>query len=188
MYGNAYGWQRQNWQDDPRPFGVQNRPADYQPNMFQKRQQHPLTAGAGNGTEADHHEAVCHVDQPAQQHGSVGGNPDLDGLQFVDMDSNPVDGRRCDVIYDDNDPGSRMRIVMDEDGGMAGMYVEHDADVEGWGVDSVMYESPVTLVISATTIPASARPGGGEASLTVPVRTTSTRKRVKTVVTYAPVV
>jgi hypothetical protein len=54
------------------------------------------------------------------------------------MDGNPIGGRRCDVIHDDNDPGSRMRIVMDEDGGMAGMYVERDADAEGWGADSIM--------------------------------------------------
>jgi hypothetical protein len=69
------------------------------------------------------------------------------------------------------------------------MYVE-DADADmwggGWGVDSGAHESPVTLVTSATTIQASARPGSGEASFTVPASTALVRKRVKTVVTIAP--
>jgi hypothetical protein len=69
------------------------------------------------------------------------------------------------------------------------MYVEDaDADVwgGGWGVDSGAHESPVTLVTSVTTIPASAWPGSGEASFTVPASTALVRKRVKTVVTIAP--
>ncbi|WYZ36481.1 hypothetical protein EsH8_XV_000034 [Colletotrichum jinshuiense] len=190
MYGRAYGWERQGWRDDPRPYAASNRPTDYQPNSFQKRQQHPLTA-AGNSTKADEQEAVCHVDQAARQEDS--GDPDLDGLQFVDLDGNPVDGRSCDIIYDDNSPESRTRIVIDEDGGVVDMYVE-DADADMWGrgkgwgegVDSAAPESPVTVVTSATTVPASARPGSGKASLTVPASTTLTRKRVKTVVTFAP--
>lgn len=132
------------------------------------------------------------MDQAAQQQDS--GDPDLDGLQFVDMDGNPIDGRSCDIVYDDNGPESRTRIIIDEDGGVVDMYVE-DADAEMWGgggggggVDSGAHENPVTVVTSATTVQASARPGSGEASLTIPASTTLTRKRVKIVVTFAPAV
>ena len=197
MYGRAYGWERQSWKDDPQPFPGPNRPTDYQPGRFQKRQQHPLTA-TGNSTEPDHQEeAVCHVDQAARQQDTEdGGDPDLDGLQFVDMEGNPTDGRSCDIIYDDNDLESRTRIVVDEDGRVVDMYVE-DVDADMWweggggggggGVDSGAHEAPVTtLVTSVTTLQESARPA--EASPTIPETTTLTRKRVKTVVTVAPVV
>lgn len=188
MYGRAYGWERQSWKDDPRQFGAQNRPTDYQPSNFFKRQQHPLTA-TGNSTEADHEEAVCLVDQAARHQES--GDLDLDGLQLVDMDGNPIDGQSCDIIYDYNDPESRTRIVVDEDGVVVDMYVE-DADADMWGAggcsDGGVHESPVTSTTFVTTIQASAEPCSGEASLAIPASTSLTRTRVNTVVTVAPAV
>jgi hypothetical protein len=71
------------------------------------------------------------VDQAARQQDNSG-NPGLDGLQFVDMDGNPIDGRSCDIIYDDKDLDSRTRIVIDENSGVVDMYVE-DADADVWG-------------------------------------------------------
>jgi hypothetical protein len=69
------------------------------------------------------------VDQAARQQDNSG-NPGLDG-------------RSCDIIYDDKDLESRTRIVIDEDGGVVDMHVkEADADVwgGGWGVDAGLYD------------------------------------------------
>ncbi|KAK8067767.1 glycoside hydrolase family 18 protein [Apiospora saccharicola] len=200
MYGQAYGWPRQNWRDDPRPVGG-NRPYNIQPGVFQKREQERMAAATGNITEdvRSVEEDVCHAKQaPRRQQQQQGGGPDFthDGQQFVDMEGHPIDGRNCDIIYDDDDdeddPESRTRIVIDEDGGVVGMYVE-DADEGMWArggawADSSAYDIPVTLVTTATTIQPSARPGSGEASFTIPTSTTMTRRRMKTVVTMAPAV
>ncbi|KAK8102995.1 glycoside hydrolase family 18 protein [Apiospora sp. TS-2023a] len=193
MYGLAYGWPRQNWRDDPHPVGG-NRPYNIQPGVFQKREQERLAAAAGNSSTE---EAVCYANQAPrqqqQQQQDGGGDFTHDGQQFVDMQGNPIDGRNCDIIYDDDgdDPESRTRIVIDEDGRVVSMYIE-DADAGFWGSGAEdgggAYEIPVTLVTTATTIQPSARPGSGEASFTIPTSTTMTRKRMKTVVTVAPAV
>ncbi|CRG92683.1 hypothetical protein PISL3812_09747 [Talaromyces islandicus] len=49
-------------------------------------------------------------------------NPDYDNLLFVDLDGKPIDGRTCDIIYEDDDPHSEVRIVLDEKGNVVDMY------------------------------------------------------------------
>lgn len=206
MFGHAYGWRRQNWRLDPGP-ALNQRPFNYLPGTFIKRsEQEVLTVSTGNSSEADGSSSnlqpagVCHVDlEQLQQEGleAQGENDlDYDKLLFVDMDGDPVDGRSCDVIYEDRDPDSRVRIVVDEDGNVIDVYTEDDPD-NLWeedsreGVDDG--ESHVTAdlpVITATSVAtaSSARPGGSETSLSGPESTVLTTTRMGAMVTLAPAV
>lgn len=199
MYGRAYGWQRQSWHLNPGPFAAPNRPTDYNPGSFQKRLQHAMTA-AGNASEAygegdDEGDRVCHAAQRPQGGGGGGSgggdHPDLEGLQFVDMNGRPIDGQDCDIVYDDAALAPSTRTVVDEDGGVVSVYVvAPDADDDyAWAVAATgAPESPVTVAAPpATAVETPAQPGSGEAPLAGPVRTAVARRRLKTVVTVAPV-
>ena len=183
MYGRAYGWNRQSWTEDPGPVNAPNLPYHYQPGIYQKRQPHTRTKAAALGADDD--TGVC----PAAR--ELGGR-DADGPRFVDMDGRPIEGQNCDIIYDDDDDddlASRTRILVDEDGHVMDVYFDGvDANAAGGRVGG---GGPITAATTATAnapaVPARARPGSSEASLP-PASTTLTRRRMKTIVTVAPVV
>ncbi|KAJ6016619.1 hypothetical protein N7540_011210 [Penicillium herquei] len=47
---------------------------------------------------------------------------DYENLLFVDMEGNPVDGRTCNIIYEDDDQHSEVRLILDEEGNVVDMY------------------------------------------------------------------
>ncbi|KAK1990510.1 hypothetical protein LX36DRAFT_675852 [Colletotrichum falcatum] len=150
------------------------RPYNLQPVKLQKRAtQEVMAAGnaredTGNSTEADGGSrsssssnsqpgAVRHIYLDQLEQDGLRGEDDADidarliydQLVFLDMAGDPVDGRTCDVIYEDRDPQSRVRIAVDEDGNVN--------------------KSPVTAVtpvvtLTATTTSGEARTGSGEPS------------------------
>lgn len=132
---------------------------------------------------------VCHAELKPQDDGSLHADAglDYDSLLFVDKDGNPVDGRTCDVIYEDRHQDFQVRIVVDEDGNMVDMYTG-DGDAGLWPSQDAP-ESPVTAtaepaMITATT--EAARPANGELSPTFPASTMVTATRLRSVVTLAP--
>lgn len=163
MYGNAYGWPRQSWRIDPAPVAnAFDRPIDYQPGVFQRDL-------AGNDTDSlpknDTATGVCYAELRSLGNSEQHFDPDLDydNLLFVDMDGNPVDGQTCDVIYDDLDPHSEVRIVLDEHGNMVDMYMgDPEAGLwsrearKGSSSDKVTVD-PITVTVP-TGIPAGSGP------------------------------
>ncbi|KAK4033108.1 hypothetical protein C8A01DRAFT_40430 [Parachaetomium inaequale] len=185
MYGGIYRWPRQSWRIDPAPISAV-RPWNQQPAVFQKRGATISGNSTGNATDPS---MTCHVDLKAQDDAEL----DYDELLFLDMDGNPVDGRTCDVIYeeDEEETASRLRIVVDEDGNMVDVYMTDDGDGGLWpsGEDTPSASSatataePVT--ITATTMGA-ARPASGETTPALPASTAVTTTRLGSVVTLPP--
>lgn len=68
------------------------------------------------------------------------------------MDGNRVDSRTCRVIYEDADPDSLVRIVMDEDGNVVDMYMG-DAS-EGLWQSQETPRSATTVTAEASFTPA----------------------------------
>jgi hypothetical protein len=113
---------------------------------------------------------------------------DYDNLLFVDMDGNRVDGRACDIIYQDAeadaDDDSRVRIVVDEHGNMVDVYMEGADDGSGSGQQAPV--GPATVTVEAVVAAASASPGTGEPTMTLPESTTGTGTKSGSVVTLPP--
>lgn len=183
MFGAAYGWPRQHYKTDPAPLANDiYRPIDYQPTIFQRG----FIIGE-NDTESD--PAVCHIDTKPGHDGAAADmdeNLDYSNLLFVDEDGNFVDGRTCDIIYEDEHPDSRVRIVVDEDGHVVDVvYMEDTAD-NGMMTPGVAPEVPVTMAetvfITATTV---ASPPS-VASAILPASTTVSTTKMGSVVTLAP--
>lgn len=195
MYGSDYGWPRQSYRSDPAPIsngGI--RPYNLQPGIFQ-RDQLPMIADNNTFTNdtdgADSSPTVCHVDV-AHQDAANGGDDaglDYDHLLFVDMNGKFVDGRTCDIIYEDPPSGdaagnARVRVVVDQDGKVVDMYMDDD-DAGLW---EEPHEAPVTEVESAfiTATTGGARPPS-ELFPTVPASTTTASVTgTGSVVTLAP--
>lgn len=183
MYGAAYGWPRQHYRTDPGPLAnAAYRAIDYQPGIFQRG----FMIGK-NGTESD--PAVCHVDSKPGHEGAaarIDEELDYDNLLFVDEAGNFVDGRTCDIIYEDENPDSRVRIVVDEDGHVVDMVYAEDTAGFGMEMPSEASEVPTTafeaVYITATTV---ASPPSG-ASVTMPASTTVSTTKMGSVVTLAP--
>lgn len=206
MYGQAYGWTRQSWRTAPADMANVNLPYNQQPRQFQKRDV-PFTGNetiANNATEqADGGPpVVCHADANSDNNNGkekpADADLDYDNLLFLDMAGNRIDGRACDVIYED-DPqaqrtGSNVRIFIDEDGNMVDMYMGDDGGPGGEGLWRGGEEATVTTAEAddAVTITATiggegaARPGSGEVTTGLPERTGVTTARRGSVVTMPP--
>ncbi|KAI1454308.1 hypothetical protein F4805DRAFT_469461 [Annulohypoxylon moriforme] len=196
MFGNAYGWPRQSYRLNPAPLASAGiRPYNIQPAIFQRGvtmaandTENDANSSTNSSPETDSSKLVCHVDLDSED-GSVrhvDADLDYDKLLFVDMDGQVVDGRTCDVIYEEHRPDSRVHIVVDEDGNPVDMYVGDDTT--GLWPSTEVHESPVTavepVVLTATT--GAARPASDELSPDLPVSTTATGTRSGSVVTLAP--
>lgn len=180
MFGNPYGWSRQSYRTAPED--LQNTPYNYQPGYFQKRDN---TAVAGrtttnNATDPSADDGggyrngppvVCHADpnsQNANANEPADAELDYENLLFVDVDGNRVDGRSCDVIYDEDDPnqpdGSKVRIIIDEDGNMVDMYMGEDGAGDGLWRDEGATVTTEAEAVTVTATMEGARPGSGEAT------------------------
>lgn len=183
MYGAAYGWPRQHYRTDPGPLAnAAYRAIDYQPGIFQRG-----VMDGKNNTESD--PAVCHIDSKPGHDGAaahIDEELDYDNLLFVDEAGNFADGRTCDIIYEDENPDARVRIVVDEDGHVVDMAYADDTVDFGMEMPSEASEVPTTVVeaayITATTV---ASPPSG-ASATMPASTTVSTTKMGSVVTLAP--
>jgi chitinase len=150
MYGNAYGWPRQSWRMDPAPVAnYLDRPGDSQPAIFQR----DLLA---NDTSPEKHSdpaGVCHADLRSLGNGNQDAYLDLDydNLLFVDMDGKPVDGRTCNVIYEDDGPHSELRIILDEEGNVVDMYMG-DPEAGSWTREAVKSSNSDTVTVDPTTV------------------------------------
>ncbi|KFY85211.1 hypothetical protein V498_07750 [Pseudogymnoascus sp. VKM F-4517 (FW-2822)] len=150
MYGNAYGWPRQSWRMDPAPVAnYLDRPGDSQPAIFQR----DLLA---NDTSPEKHSdpaGVCHADLRSLGNGNQDAYLDLDydNLLFVDIDGKPVDGRTCNVIYEDDGPHSELRIILDEEGNVVDMYMG-DPEAGSWTREAVKSSNSDTVTVDPTTV------------------------------------
>lgn len=185
MYGNAYGWPRQSWRMDPAPVAnYLDRPGDSQPAIFQR----DLLA---NDTSPEKHSdpaGVCHTDLRSLGNGNQDAYLDLDydNLLFVDMDGKPVDGRTCNVIYEDDGPHSELRIILDEEGNVVDMYMG-DPEAGSWTREAVKSSNSDTVTVDPTTVTVTTGvAAGSESRPTFPASTTGPQTRSGSVVTPAP--
>lgn len=186
MYGNAFGWPRQAWRVDPAPMAnALVRPYDSQPPIFQRRD----FIANDTSLEKDSDPAgVCHADLASLGNGKQDAYRDLDydNLLFVDLDGNPVDGRTCNIIYEDDDPHSEVRIVLDENGKVVDMYMG-DPDAGLWTREAVQTSNSVKVTVEPTTVTVTTGvPAGSESRPTFPASTTGSQTRSGSVVTPAP--
>lgn len=104
------------------------------------------------------------------------------------MDENRVDGRTCRVIYEDADPDSIVRIVMDEDGKVVGMYMGDASEGLWQSQETPCSATTVTTEASFTTAltEAAASPGSGELTPTMPISMALTKSKMGSVITIPP--
>lgn len=152
----------------------------------------------GKTHDTDSSPGVCHADLGSLRVGNGGQlahaealDIDYDNLFFVDMDGNPIDGRKCSVIYDEDDPASQVHIVLNEDGNVVDIYTGVD-DEDSWrAMRDADKERPVTATADLVTITmktgidplASSKPRP-----TLPAETTGTGVRSGSVLTRGPFV
>lgn len=199
MYGSAYGWPRQSWLVDPGPVNAGYRAYDQQPTIFQRGlsvDNGNSSIGIGNDTDSSS-AGVCHADLGSLGHGDQRADAeafdlDYDNLFFVDIDGNPIDGRKCSVIYEEADPESQVHIVLDEDGNVVDMYTgdgdeggswpwSSTRDVRNGGHDVTVTTDPVTITVNTGLASSRPRP-------TVHAATTGTGARSGSVLTRPPFV
>ncbi|KFZ18962.1 hypothetical protein V501_00864 [Pseudogymnoascus sp. VKM F-4519 (FW-2642)] len=185
MYGNAYGWPRQSWRRDPAPVAnYLDRPYGSQPVIFQRG----LLA---NDTSPEKHSdpaGVCHADLRSLGNGKQDAYLDLDydNLLFVDLDGKPVDGRTCNIIYEDDDPHSEVHIVLDEKGKVVDMYMG-DLDAGLWIREAHKSPNSEKVTVDPTTVTVTTGVlAGSESRPTFPASTTGPQTRSGSVVTPAP--
>ncbi|KAJ5921194.1 CAZyme family GH18 [Penicillium verhagenii] len=188
MYGNAYGWPRQSWRVNPAPIASQQyRPYDSQPSVFQRRD----LLGNGTWSEEDSDPAgVCHADLRLLGNGKEDVYPDLDydNLLFVDLEGNPVDGRTCNVIYEDDDPHSELRLILNEEGHVVDMYMG-DAEAGSWTREALKGSKSDTVTVDPTTVTVTTGvAAGSESRPTFPASTIGVQTGSGTLVTPAPYV
>lgn len=187
MYGNSYGWPRQSWRIDPAPIAnAADRPYDSQPVIFQR-------GFLGNDTspaKLSDPPGVCHADLRSLGNGKQDAYRDLDydSLLFVDLDGKPVDGRTYNIIYEDYDSHSEVRIVLDENGKVVDMYVG-DPDAGPWTREALKSSNSDKVTVDPTTVTImTGVPAGSESRPTIPASTTGAQTRSGSVVTGAPFV
>ncbi len=178
MFGSPYNWPRQDWKVNPAPkASAAQRPVVINSAAYMKRGlvQEFLAATATsplNGTDVqDPTTSMCHVD-PSRE-----GLEDVDlnygDLLFEDMYGNAVDGRICDIIYDDV---SELKLLIDEDGNVEYVYEEDELFQE---------DIPVTsFELTVAPTKAVAKPSDSFDSL--PVSTTGSHTSHGSVVTEPP--
>lgn len=196
MYGAGYRWPRQSWLVDPRPVNAAYRAYDQQPIIFQRGLSVDGNSSATDDTDSS--PGVCHADLGSLQVGNDG-QPALtealglhyDNLFFVDMDGNPIDGRKCSVIYEEDDPASQVHIVLDEDGNVVDMYTGVE-DEDSWlATRHAGRDRPVTATADPVTITVKTgidRPASSKPRPTMPAETTGTGARSGSVLTRGPFV
>ncbi|KAJ6121228.1 Glycoside hydrolase superfamily [Penicillium sp. IBT 18751x] len=118
------------WRVNLVPIASQKyRPYDSQPSAFRRDL-------LGNGTYSEEDidpPGVCNADLRSLGNGKQDAYLDLDydNLFFVGLEGNPVDGRTCNVIYEDDDPHSELRLILNEEGHVVDMYMG-DAEAGSW--------------------------------------------------------
>lgn len=192
MYQNSYGWPRQSWRSDPAPIANQlYRPYDSQPIIFQRG-----LIGNDTSYEDDSDPAgVCHADLWSLGNGKKDAYLDLDydNLLFVDLDGQPIDGRTCNIIYEDGDPRAEVRIILDEDGNVVDMYMGNP-DAGSWTREPVKSSDPDRVTADPTTVTVTTGgPAGSESRPThaLPMSTAGSETRsggVLSTMTPAPYV
>ncbi|KAI0535145.1 hypothetical protein GGR58DRAFT_480334 [Xylaria digitata] len=134
MFGRPYNWPRQDWKVNPAPKASSlKRPIVINSAAYLKRgpMQEILAATAtspANGTDVQETaRSLCHVDLHREELAEAGVDYDLDydNLTFEDMYGNQVDGRTCDIIYDDI---SEVKLLIDEDGNVEYVYDDERLD------------------------------------------------------------
>ncbi|KAI0419485.1 putative class V chitinase [Xylaria grammica] len=118
MFGIPYNWPRQDWKVDPAPkSSASRRPTAINSAAYLKRGPiqeiiEETTISPSNNTDIiGTTSSMCNVDPNRERfdHSST----DYGDPLFEDMYGNEVDGRTCDIIYDD---ASGVRLLIDEDG------------------------------------------------------------------------
>lgn len=185
MYGNAYGWPRQSWRIDPAPVAnAFDRPYDSQPGIFQR-------GILANDTSPEKHsdpDAVCHADLRSLGNGIQDAYLDLDydNLLFVDLDGKPVDGRTCNIIYENDNPHSEVHIVLDEKGKVVDMYIG-DPDAGLWTREALKSSNSDKVTIDHTRVTVTTGVlAGSESRPRYPASTTGPQTTSGSVVTPAP--
>ncbi|GFF22195.1 hypothetical protein IFM61606_08328, partial [Aspergillus udagawae] len=113
---------------------------------------------------------------------------DYDNLLFVDLDGKPVDGRTCNIIYEDGDPHFEVRIVLNEKGKVVDMYMG-DPDAGLWTREALKNSNWDKVTVDPTTVTVTTGvPAGSEPRPTFPASTTGPQTRSGSVVTPAPFV
>lgn len=182
MFGRAYGWPRQPYSDNPAPTTAY-KPIPYNPGIFQRG-----ILEAGNSTSANNTDSsiTCHFDANSQHDEAPRADADLDydNLLFIDEDGNFVDGRTCDVIYEDH-PGSGVQLVVDKDGKVSEVYTDDRTEAGDWHGRAP--EVPVTAaeIVYITLSTEAASPPSGVAD-TMPASTTASVTRAEPGATLAP--
>jgi chitinase len=175
MFGSPFYWPRQVWSVDPAPVAsAAYRPASINSVAFLKRDQiqEPLTViSPANDTEGQSPKSVCHIDANSGELNTIDLN--YDDLHFEDLYGNSVDGRACDIIYDDN--LGEVRFLIDENGNVQDVV----QDIE-WN-----RESPLTrmdIALDATSEPA--RPT--HSMPTIPASTSFSGTSTRSMITPPP--
>ncbi|KAF2969308.1 hypothetical protein GQX73_g4255 [Xylaria multiplex] len=183
MFGGPYNWPRQDWKVNPAPKGSSlKRPMVINSAAYLKRglMQEILAATAtspANGTDVQETvRSLCHVDLHREELVEVGVDYDLDyeNLTFEDMYGNRVDGRTCDIIYDDI---GEVKLLIDEDGNVE--YVYDDELLGQGGVPVTRHEATVPESTNETPRPSISFPRP-------PASTTDSRYSSVSVITAPP--
>ncbi|KAJ5120964.1 uncharacterized protein N7515_010352 [Penicillium bovifimosum] len=67
------------------------------------------------------------------------------------MEGNPVDGRTCNIIYEDDDPHSELRLILDEEGNVVDMYMG-DPEAGLWTREAVKSSSSDAVTVDPITV------------------------------------
>ncbi|GFF58927.1 putative uncharacterized oxidoreductase C513.07 [Aspergillus udagawae] len=131
---------------------------------------------------------VCHADLRSFGKQDAYLDLDYDNLLFVDLDGKPVDGRTCNIIYEDGDPHFEVRIVLNEKGKVVDMYMG-DPDAGLWTREALKNSNWDKVTVDPTTVTVTTGvPAGSEPRPTFPASTTGPQTRSGSVVTPAPFV
>ncbi|KAJ5627982.1 hypothetical protein N7490_010210 [Penicillium lividum] len=116
-----------------------------------------------------------------------------DNLLFVDLDGKPINGRICNIIYEDGDLRAEVRIILDEHGNVVDMYMG-DQGAGSWTRELIKSSDPDRVTVDPTTVTiTTGGPAGSESrpTHTLPASTIGSEIRsagVLSTVTPAPYV
>ncbi|KAJ9253948.1 hypothetical protein DTO207G8_3809 [Paecilomyces variotii] len=71
--------------------------------------------------------------------------------QWHFLEGNPVDGRTCNAIYEDDDPHSELRLILDEEGNVVDMYMG-DPEAGLWTREAVKSSNSDAVTVDPTTV------------------------------------
>ncbi|KAJ6018170.1 class V chitinase [Penicillium sp. IBT 35674x] len=181
MFDPPMNWPRQQWKVDPAPFAnAAQRPVSIN-SAAKLRRDFPITVAMNQSLHFEDYEEkpsklTCNaVYEETPISFEEDGKLAYDDLQFEDMLGNEIDGRACDVIYDDEHDGP-VQIIFNEDGSVQQILEAEYAEYT---------ESPVTS--SDASVPTTEAPSqAGPKNAIYPEKTSIRYDTVMSQVTAAP--